>query len=331
MSHTSERRQLLTGTGAALASAVISAPLRAQGKSIVPGGTLKIVVGYAVGGGTDVIIRAMSDRLKDAIGANIVIENRPGASGMLAPAQMKTAPADGSVICFTPGVSTIEQRVSKKSIPFDLADLAPISLAGTVPTVYCVSSTLGLGKLADYVNWVKANPKQANFGTAAMGSTTHFFGIELGNALGLQLQPIAYKGTGPLLTDIVAGHVPAGCGGLTSFLQHHRSGKVNILTVSSGARSLAAPELPTVSEQGFPKLSSEGFYSFWAPARTPPEVLEALSREIRAALEPADIRQRLLGLGLETRTSTPAELRDYQAQALAKFAASFKAGGGVPE
>jgi len=325
------RRRVMVSAGGGLSMLALGLPRRAVSQT-VPGGTLRIVIGYAPGGGTDVIVRQMADKLKDRINANVLIENRPGASGMLAPVAMKTAPADGSVILFTPGVSTVEQKVTKKSIPFDLdQDLVPVTLAGTVPTVYVVSAAIGVKTLAEYTAWLKANPKLASFGTAAMGSNTHFFGVELGQAIGQPLQPVAYKGTGPLLTDIMAAHVPAGCGGLTSFLQHHRSGKVNILAVSSPKRSNAAPDLPTVADLGFPKLASEGFYAFYAPARTPSSVIDMLNREIRAVLETPDMRQKLLGLGLEVQTSTPAELRDYQNRAIASFTASMKAAGHEPD
>ncbi len=220
----------------------------------------------------------------------------------------------------------------KKSMPFDIdRDIVPITLAGTVSTVYVVSSTLGVNTLADYVQWLKANPKLASFGTAAMGSSTHFFGVEVGQAIGIPLQPVAYKGTGPLLTDIVAGHVPAGCGGLTSFLQHQHSGKVRILAVSSAKRLAAAPEVPTIAELGYPKLVTEGFYGFYAPAKTPASVIDALNRELRAVMEAPEMRQRMLGLGLEVQTGSPAELADFQAKAVVKFTASMKSAGVEPE
>jgi tripartite-type tricarboxylate transporter receptor subunit TctC len=325
------RRRVLASLGGGLSALVTGLPGAASGQS-VPGGNLRIVIGYAPGGGTDIMARHLADKLKDRLNVNVLIENRPGASGMLAPVAMKTAPSDGSVILFTPGVSTVEQKVTKKTIPFDLDhDIVPITLAGTVPTVYVVSSAIGVKTLAEYTVWLKANPKLASFGTAAMGSNTHFFGVELGQAIGQPLQPVAYKGTGPLLTDIMAGHVPAGCGGLTSFLQHHRSGKVNILAVSSPKRSGAAPDLPTVADLGYPKLASEGFYAFYAPARTPTPVIDMLNREIRAVLLSPEMRQKLLDLGLEVQTSTPAELREYQDKAIASFTVSMKAAGVEPE
>ena len=316
--------------GAAALPLAFTPTARAQWQ--VPGGTLRLLVGYAPGGGSDVMARFIAERLRERLGANVMVENRPGASGMLAAVAMKSAPADGSVVLFAPTSSTVEQRVTKKSMPFDIdRDIVPITLAGTVSTVYVVSSTLGVNTLADYVQWLKANPKLASFGTAAMGSSTHFFGVEVGQAIGIPLQPVAYKGTGPLLTDIVAGHVPAGCGGLTSFLQHQHSGKVRILAVSSAKRLAAAPEVPTIAELGYPKLVTEGFYGFYAPAKTPASVIDALNRELRAVMEAPEMRQRMLGLGLEVQTGSPAELADFQAKAVVKFTASMKSAGVEPE
>ena len=329
MTTTAQRRRFLT-TSLGAAAATLAAPqTRAQG---LPGGALKMLVGYAPGGGTDVIARLIADKLREHSGLNVLVENKPGASGILAPAAMKSAPTDGSVILLTPGVSTIEQIATRKSMPFDLnADLLPVSLAGTVATVYAVSSAINASTLAGYIAWLKKNPKGNSFGTAAMGSTTHFFGVELGQALGTALEPVPYKGTGPLLTDIVAGHIPAGCGGVTSFLQHHRSGKVKILAVSGPKRATAAPDLPTVSELGYPKLTSEGFYSFYLPAKTSPALVDTWNAKLVEVLALPDLRKRLVELGLEVQTSTPAELTDRQNRALVAFTASMKAAGYKPE
>ena len=125
--------------------------------------------------------------------------------------------------------------------------------------------------------------------------------------------------------------MPAGCGGLTSFLQHQQSGKVRILAVSSAKRLAAAPDVPTIAELGYPKLVAEGFYAFYAPAKTPAPVIDALNRGIRAVMEAPEMRQRMLGLGLEVQTGSPAELVDFQAKAVVKFTASMKSAGVEPE
>lgn len=329
----STRRRLLSGLAVVAAtgpsrSALAQTPVA----SGLPAGPVRMLIGYPVGGGTDVLIRVIAEKLRERIGANVVIENKPGASGVLAGVALKTAPPDGSVLMFAPSVSTVQQKVTRKVMPFDLEkDLSPVALAGTVGTVYVVSASIGVNSLPEYVRWLKANPRRANFGTAAMGSTTHFFGVELGQALGVALEPIAYKGTGPLMTDLVAGHVPAGCGGLTSFLQHHRSGQVRILALSSPKRASAAPDLPTIVELGYPNLASDGFYAFYAPANTPTGVISAWYRELKAVLEMPEIRPKLVSLGMEVQTGSPAELLDFQRRSIVSFTASMKAAGFEPE
>ncbi len=266
------------------------------------------------------------------IGANVLIENKAGASGILAGVALKDAPPDGTVIMFAPSSATVAQKVTRKSMPFDLEkDLAPIGMAGTTATVYVVSPTIGVSNMSEYVTWLKRNPGRASFGTAAMGSSTHFFGVEIGQAIGIPLQPIAYKGTGPMLTDLAGGHIAAGCGGVTSFLQHHRTGKLRIIADSSPKRSKVAPDLPTIGELGYPKLAHNGFYGFYAPARTRPEVIDAWNRELRAVLDTPDMHKRLADLGLDVETSTPAEFAERQARDIVAFTRSMKAAGFEPE
>jgi len=245
-----ERRKALKLAGGALASAAIAAPASAQ--ATLPAGTLKILVGYPPGGGTDVMARIIADKLKERLGQNVLIENRPGASGTLAGALLRDGPADGSVVMYVASAGSAAQKVSKKHMLYDLEkDITPVVQAGTLCTVYAVSSSIGVRTFAEYVEWLKKNRSKANFGTTAMGSSTHFFGVEIGQA------------------NIVAGRVPAGCGGLTSFLRHQPSGRVRILGVSSARRLSAAPEVPAIAELGYPKLLAEGFYAFYAPAKTP--------------------------------------------------------------
>jgi tripartite-type tricarboxylate transporter receptor subunit TctC len=325
-----ERRRALKLAGGVVASAAVAAPASAQ--AALPSGTLKILVGYPPGGGTDVMARIIAEKLKERLGQNVLIENRPGASGTLAGALLRDGPADGSVVMYVASAGTAAQKVTKKQMAYDLEkDLATVTLAGTLPTVYAVSSTIGVKTFAEYVEWLKKNPGKRNFGTTAMGSSTHFFGVEIGQAIGIPLEPVAYKGAGPLISDLSAGHAPAGCGGLTDFLTHHRADKMRILCVSSPKRAAAAPELPTISEVGFPKLSIEGYYGFFASAKVQPAVIDAWNRELRAVLETPEMRQRLLGVGLDVQTSTPKEFFDRQSRYIEMFTRSMKAAGHEPD
>lgn len=323
------RRQTLAAAGAAAAVAAIGRPALAQS---LPSGTIRMLVGYPAGGGTDVMGRLIAEKLKERTGANVIVENRAGASGTLACDTLKNAPADGSVIMYAPSAATVAQTVTKKVLPYDLEkDLATITLAGTVSTVFVVSPTIGVKNLPEYIAWLKKNPKKASFGSTAMGSSTHFFGVEIGQAIGVPLEPVAYKGAAPLIADLSAGHAPAGCGGLTDFLTHHRGEKLRIIAISAPKRATAAPDLPTISELGYPKLASEGFYGFYGPAKMAPAMIAAWNKELRAVLEAPEMKQRLIGLGLEVQTSTPAEFAQRQSRDLVTFAASMKAAGFQPE
>ena len=329
MTHSPSRRKILTATAGIGAAAAIGRPAFAQS---IPTGTIRMLVGYPAGGGTDVMGRIIAEKLKERTGANVIVENRAGASGTLANDTLKNAPADGSVILYAPSAATVAQTVTKKQLPYDLEkDLATVTLAGTVSTVFVVSPTIGVNTFAEYVEWLKKNPKKHSFGSTAMGSSTHFFGVEIGQAIGIPLEPVAYKGAAPLIADLSAGHATAGCGGLTDFLTHHRGGKLKIIAISAPKRASAAPDLPTIAEVGHPKLSSEGFYGFYLPGKASPGIVNAWNKELRAVLETPEMKQRLVGLGLEVQTSTPKEFADYQSKSLAQFASSMKAAGYQPE
>jgi len=317
---------------AAGTAAMLALPGAARAQGIPTSGPIRILAGYPAGGGTDVMARIIAEKLKERLGVSVIVENRAGASGTLANEATKNAPADGSVLLYAPSAGTVAQTVTKKQLNYDLEkDLATITLAGVLPVVYVVSPTIGVRNFAEYVDWLKKNPKKQNFGTTAMGSQTHFFGVELGQALGMPLEPVAYKGAAPLIADLSAGHASAGCGGLSDFLQHHRGDKVRIIAVSSPKRAASAPELPTIGELGYPKLSTEGWYGFYGPGKMSPALVQAWNKELVAVLESPDIKQKILQVGMEIRTSTPQAFAELQSKNIVSFRASMQAAGYVPE
>ena len=176
--------------------------------------------------------RVIAEALKQRTGRNVIIDNKAGASGTIAGEALKNSPPDGTTICYMPS-ATVVQKLTMASIPFDpQTDIAPVTLAGTVQTAFCVSPTLGVNSLKEYIEWLKKNPTRNGFGTTAMGSFTHFFGVMAGQAIGIPLEPVPYRGAAPLVADLQGGHVPAGCGGITDFLEHHRAGKVKVIFTS---------------------------------------------------------------------------------------------------
>jgi tripartite-type tricarboxylate transporter receptor subunit TctC len=306
------RRSAFTLAGAALA-----APAIGRADTALPDKTLRILIGFPAGGGSDVMARFIAEALKQRTGRNVIIENKTGASGTIAGEALKNSPPDGTTVCYMPS-ATVVQKLTMASIPFDpQTDLAPITLAGTVQTAFCVAPTLGINSLKEYIAWLKGNPWRNSFGTTAMGSFTHFFGVMTGQAIGIPLEPVPYRGAAPLVADLQGGHVPAGCGGITDFLEHHRAGKVKVIFTSGAKRASAAPDIPTGTELGYPSLNILGWYVFFAPPRTPPALIEAWGSELRAVLKMPEVEKRMTEFGLDVETSTPEQVSQ-------RMAADFK-------
>jgi tripartite-type tricarboxylate transporter receptor subunit TctC len=329
MSARPDRRVLLKSAGAAALAGLAIRPASAQK---IPGGTIRILVGFPAGGGTDVMARYIADKLRERTGANVIVENRAGASGVIAIDALKKAPTDGSVIMYGTAATTVALTVTRKAPGFSLdKDMVPIGLTGLTSTVFVVSPKIGVGTLAEYIAWLRRNPDKHNFGTTALGSNTHFFAVLLGKAIGTPLEAVGYKGAAPLLSDLMAGHITAGCGGLTDFLTHHQGGKVKIIALSASRRLPFAPDLPTVSELGHPSLGYEGFYGFYGPPGMAPGLVEAWSQELKACTESADLKQKLYNTGLDVLTAGPTEFAARQSALVQSFGEMMRKAGHSPE
>ena len=310
-------RKITRRTSFALAGAALAAPSLARADTGLPDKPLKILVGFPAGGGTDVMARFLAEPLKQRTGRNIIIDNKSGASGTIAVEALKNAPPDGTTIAYVPS-ATIVQKLTMAAVPFDpMTDIAPITLAGTVQTAFCVSPTLGVNTLPEYIAWLKQNPTRHSFGTTALGSFTHFFGVMAGREFGIPLEPVPYRGAAPLVADLQGGHIAAGCGGITDFLEHHRAGKVKVIFTSGIKPTTSAPEIPTATQLGDPKLNILGWYVFFAPAKTPPALIDAWGKELKEVLALPDVNKKMVELGLDVETSTPAQFSQ-------RMAADFK-------
>ena len=299
-------RRLLLAAGLAM-----PAIARAQGQAL-PAGVVRILVGFPPGGGTDVMGRAIAEGLrKRGILRNVIIENRPGASGTVACEALKHAAPDGTTILFAPSASTVQPVWTFRRLPFDpRTDVAALTLTGTLQTAFVVAPLHPARTFQDYVAWVKADPeRRGNFGTTALGSGTHFFGLMLGEVFGMPMEPVGYRGAAPLISDRTAGHILAGTGGLSDFWAYHQNNALRVLLTSGPRRATAAPEVPTIADLGHPDRATVGFYGFFAPAATPRPLVEALNRELAAATMEPEVKAQLAGLGLEVETSTPEAFR----------------------
>jgi len=227
----------------------------------------KMLVGYPPGGAVDILGRLFAEPMAEALARTVIVENRPGAVGQIAAEALKAAAPDGNTLMVAPDATVIIRPQTLSKPPFDpLADFAPVAHAGNWAFALGVHSGLPVKTLAEYVSWAKANPERATFGSSGAGGSTHFFGVLLGQTLGVPLTQVSYKGAGPAIFDVVAGHIPATIQPLGTLLAQAKAGKIAVLAMSGRDRSPGAPEVPTFAELGYASLSVEGWFGIFAPA-----------------------------------------------------------------
>ena len=297
------RRFLLASAGAALM------PKPALAQSALPDRALRIMVGFAAGGGSDVVARAIAPSIQQRLGRPVAVEHRPGAAGATMGEALKKASPDGSIVGMLPSTTLIGRLTSPATFPFDpMVDLAPLGIIGTYETAFCVSPSIGVRTMAEYVQWVKDGPSERRrFGTDAPGTFSQYFAQLLGRQYDIALEPVPFRGAGPLSSDLGQGRIPAGCGGLASFVHQHRGAKLRILATSGPLRNPVLPDVPTVVELGFPKLQLIDWYGFFAPAALPPPLVAAWNRELTLTVERPDVREQLTQYGVIVGVTQPDE------------------------
>jgi tripartite-type tricarboxylate transporter receptor subunit TctC len=268
----------------------------------------KMLVGYPPGGAVDILGRLFAEPMAEALARTVIVENRPGAVGQIAAEALKAAAPDGNTLMVAPDATVIIRPQTLSKPPFDpLADFAPVAHVGNWAFALGVHSGLPVKTLADYVTWAKANPDKASFASSGAGGSTHFFGVLLGQALGVPLTQVSYKGAGPAILDVVAGHVPATIQPLGTLLAQAKAGKIAVLAMSGRERSPGAPEVPTFAELGYASLSVEGWFGIFAPAGIPPETLAKLNGAFVQAMRAPAVRDKMRNLDLEVRDMSAAE------------------------
>jgi tripartite-type tricarboxylate transporter receptor subunit TctC len=311
---------------AALALAVI-APVGAQAQTALKG-PLRIIVGFAAGGSSDIAARMLADRLKDSLGVPVIVENKPGAGGRIAAEALKNAAPDGTTFLLTPVVVPVLAPLVYKQLSYDPAkDFAPVAQVATYQFAFAVGPNHPAKTVPEFVAWLKANTTQANFGSPAPGSLPHFFGLMFGKATGVELVHIPYKGGAPLAADLMGGQIPAGVDALSDMIELHRGGKIRIIATSGAQRSPLLPTVATFREQGFPAIEGTGWIGVYAPAKTPSTVIDQVSAAISAALRNPELRERFLNLGYEPTGTTPEQLAAIMVADTARWGPIIKASG----
>lgn len=291
-------------------------------------GPVRILVGFPPGGESDVVARLLVDRMRSLLGVPVIVENKPGANGMLAAEALKNAAPDGRTLMIAPIAVTVFAPLTHSKLRYDPAkDFAPVSLAANFQMALAVGPGSPAKTLHDYIAWTRANPAQATYGVPLAGGPTHFFGVMLARATGVDLAAVPYKGSASFVNDLLGGQVPAGITVLSQLLKHHEAGKLRVLATSGSQRSPMTPDVPTFKELGFPALEGTGWQAYYTRAGTPQSTVDRLSRAIASAIKSDEVASRLLELGLEPVGSTPGELASRAARDTAIWAPIVRASG----
>jgi len=244
-----------------------------------------------------------------------VVENKPGAGGRIALETLKAAPADGSVLALAQVSALANYPYIYSKMNYVPQDFAPISIGAVMHHGLAVGPLVpaNVKTVKDFLAWAKANPKDASYGSPGAGSTPHFLGALLGINSGTELKHVPYRGSVPGVTDVVGGQIAAMVTPHGDFIANYKAGKLRILATSGPKRSPYVPEVPTFAEQGFPELTTEEWFGFYAPAKTPKNVLQAANAAINAALKEKSVIDSLAIVGLIPRGSTMEEMAASQA------------------
>jgi tripartite-type tricarboxylate transporter receptor subunit TctC len=307
-----QRRDVLIAGAAALSGAV-----RAQPRAALDG-PLRIVSGYAPGGSTDTVARVVAERLQGRLGVPVIVENKAGAGGRLAAQQVKTAPAGQNVLMVgNPAVMLVAPLVFKDAGYDPQRDFVPVAHVNDYDFGLAVSSAVPVKELSHLLAWLRANPEKANFGVPATGSLPHFFALMTGEKAGVKAQVVGYRGSGPLMTDLIGGQVPVAFDTFETLLPQHEGGKLRVLAIGGAKRSAYAPTIPTLKESGL-DLVGNGWNALFAPASMPREKVEMLSRAIHEVMREPDTVRRFNDIKMTpvaaTQAQTRAMLEAYRAQ-----------------
>ncbi len=319
-----QRRHLMARAATFLAAGALAAS-GAMAQNDKP---LRVIVGFPAGVSIDVVTRIVADKLKDDLKRPIVVDNRAGAGGRLAAELLKAAPPDGNTVMVTPIVVPVLAPMVFNKLPYNAeTDFAPVVRLCDYAFGLAVGPGTPARNLKEYVAWLKANPSKANFGSPAAGSLPHFFGEMIGMALGTDMIHAPFNGGAALQSAVLGNHVPAGIDVVMEWQQNAKAGKVTMLATSGTSRSKVMPDVPTFREQGYPDIVGQGWFAMYAPAKTPPELVDQINRAVNRALASPEVRERFAALGLEPGGGSPADLQRTMVEDTKRWAPIVKKTG----
>ena len=292
-----------------------------------PSRPVRVIVPFAPGGATDIIARLVAQKLADRLGQSVVVENKPGAGTTIGNAEVAKAKPDGYTLLFAPTPFVISQVVYP-TLPYDpQKDFAPVSLLAVSPFILVVNAAFPAKSTAELVAIAKAKPGTVTFASAGNGTVPHLAGELFKLRAGIDIVHVPYKGGGPAIVDLVSGQVPMMFATPIEVSQHVQSGRLRVLGATSLARLAAMPDVPTLSESGYPDFEVLSFFGVLAPAGTPPEIVDRVAADLAAVMELPDVRERFAQQSAEARVLGPAAFSAFLARERDKWADIVKRSG----
>jgi tripartite-type tricarboxylate transporter receptor subunit TctC len=321
------RRRFLYLAGAAIAAPAVS---RVAWSQTYPTRPIHMVVGFAAGGGADIMARLIGQALSERLGQQIVVDNRPGAGTNIATEVAAKAAPDGYTLLLANSPNAINATLYD-NLSFDfIRDIAPVASIGRVPLVMVVNSSLPAKTVPEFIAYAKANPGKVNMGSGGNGAPDHMSGELFKAMAGVGILHVPYRGVAPAIADLLGGQVQVIFGTMPAVIALIKSGKLRALAVTTAARSEALPDVPSIGEF-VPGYEASQWYGIGAPKGTPAEVIERLNRETNAVLADAKMQARLAELGASVLPGSPADFGKLNADETAKWAKVVKLSGAKPD
>jgi len=319
------RRRAMAGCGGALA--VLAAP-RALGQAAYPNRAIKMIVPYPAGGTTDFLGRLVADQLKTGLGATVIVENKPGASTALGAELVAKSEPDGYTLLMATSTTLAINRTLHKRLGYDpVTDFAPVALVAGVPFGLIVNPSIPATTLSEFIAYAKSKPGLA-YGSAGTGSPQHLAAEMLRSAAGIDIRHVPYRGSGPALLDLIAGHIAFMVVDLQPALRRIREGKVRVLGVTTPQRVTAAPDIPTLAESGLPGFELVAWQGIVAPAGTPRPIIDELVGQIGKLVADLAMRERFVAVALEPIAgSTPENFAGHIKTEADRWAAIVRSAG----
>ena len=317
---TPSRRKALINSAAVMAAlGPLGSAIRAQDAAKFPTRPVRIVLGFAPGGGADIFGRAVTAKLSAAWGQSVVIENRPGASGMIGAEMVAKAAPDGYTLYLSvPNSHYLGPHLMKA--PYDaIRDFTPITMGVQFPMICVVGNSVPVSTMQELVAYAKANRGKLTFASTGIGSIQQIGGEVFNSLTGAQVTHVAYKGSAPAILDVIAGNVTMSFDTSTGATAHIKAGKLKPLAVLSGKRMSSLPDVPTTAEVGFPGFELSAWYGFHGPAGMPKAIVDRIQQDIAVAMQLPDVRDKLLGMGAEIVGNTSDEFKTFFERDYAKM------------